>query len=154
MKASRIFILLGLTSLIAVGSLVAEEAAKVDFEKIKCVVSGKAVNPEATADYKGGKVYFCCPGCPGAFEKDAKKFASKANHQLVATKQAKQEKCPMSGKDLNADTAIKIGDVEVTFCCNNCKGAAEGKEGDEQLELVFGDKAFEKAFKMAEKEEK
>ena len=75
--------------------------SKVDLSKIKCVVSGKAINPDATAEYKGGHVYFCCEGCPGAFAKDTKKFAAKANHQLVATHQAKQIGCPMSGKEID-----------------------------------------------------
>jgi hypothetical protein len=155
MKSRLIASLLAVGSLIAVGTLVAEDAEKkVDWTKIKCVVSGKAVNPEAHAEYKDVLVYFCCEGCPGAFAKDTKKFASKANHQLVATKQAKQEKCPMSGKDLNPETTIAVADVDVAFCCNNCKGAAEKKKGDEQIELLFNDKAFEKAFKVAEKEKK
>jgi YHS domain-containing protein len=150
MRSKLIAALLSVATLAAVSSLVADDAEKVDLSKIKCVVSGKPINPEATADYKGGHVYFCCQGCPGAFAKDTKKFAAKANHQLVATKQAKQTGCPMSGKDLDPDTAIKIGGVEVAFCCGNCKKAAAGKEGDEQVDLVFGDKAFEKGFKVVE----
>jgi YHS domain-containing protein len=43
----------------------------------KCPVSGKAINPEASVEYKGEKVYFCCPGCPKAFEKDPDKFLAK-----------------------------------------------------------------------------
>jgi YHS domain-containing protein len=135
--------------LIAVGTLIADDA-KVDFSTIKCLVSGKPVNAAATADYKGGHVYFCCEGCPTAFTKDPAKFAAKANHQLVATKQAEQVGCPMSGKELAADTAIEIAGVEVAFCCNNCKKAASSKEGQEQLDLVFSDKAFEKGFKVKE----
>lgn len=150
---SRIVAALGVVAL-AVGSLVAAETTdKVDFSKIMCVVSGKAVNPEATVDYKEAKVYFCCPGCPGAFTGDTKKFAAKANHQLVATHQAKQTGCPMSGKEVDPDTAIKVGGVEVAFCCGNCKGAAEAKEGAEQVDLIFNDKSFEKGFKVSKKSE-
>ena len=153
MKSIRSLVAVAVMSLVALGSwsLAEETAPKVDWAKIKCVVSGKAVNVDAKGDYKGGHVYFCCPGCPGAFSKDVNKFAAKANHQLVATAQAKQEKCPMSGEALDDTTKITVSDVEVAFCCKNCKAAAEGKSGDEQLELVFGDKAFEKGFKMAEK---
>jgi YHS domain-containing protein len=149
MKSTLVVALLSVASLIAVRSLTADDAEKVDLSKIKCVVSGKAVNPEATAEYKGGHVYFCCEGCPGAFAKDTKKFAAKANHQLVATHQAKQATCPMSGKDLDPETTIEVAGVKVAFCCNNCKKAASSKEGDEQIDLVFNDKAFEKGFKMA-----
>ncbi len=154
MMKSRIATVLTVASLVVVGTLVAEEAAKkVDFSKIKCVVSGKAVNPEATADYKDAKVYFCCEGCPGAFAGDTKKFAAKANHQLVATLQAKQTGCPMSGKALDPETTVEVAGVKVNFCCGNCQKAAASKKGDEQVELIFNDKSFEKGFEIAKKSE-
>ena len=154
MKA-RILTLLSVVALVVVGSLIADEAKEepVDFKKIKCFVSGKPVNPEATAAYKDGLVYFCCPGCPTAFEKDSKKYASKANFQLFATRQAKQTGCPMSGEAVDAEQTVEIDGVKVGFCCPNCKAAAEKREGDEQLDLIFNDKSFEKGFKMAKKEE-
>ena len=40
----------------------------------KCPVSGKPIDPEHSVEYKGKKVYFCCPNCPAAFEKDPEKF--------------------------------------------------------------------------------
>ena len=115
----------------------------------KCPVSGKDIVKDASVDYKGAKVYFCCPGCPDAFKADTAKFAAKANQQLVQTKQATQEKCPLSGGKLNPDTAVKVGEVSVTFCCNMCKGKVEKAEGDAQRDLVFSDTAFEKGFKVA-----
>jgi YHS domain-containing protein len=42
-----------------------------------CPVSGKPINPEHFVEYKGKKVYFCCPNCPAAFEKEPEKFLSK-----------------------------------------------------------------------------
>src|SRR5262245_24204769 len=42
-----------------------------------CPVSGKPINPEHSVEYKGKKVYFCCPNCPAAFEKDPEKFIDK-----------------------------------------------------------------------------
>ena len=95
--------------------------------------------------YKGGKVYFCCENCPKAFAKDTAKYATKANHQLAATGQAKQAKCPISGAKLNAEKTVKVGGVEVQFCCEKCQGKVAAAEGDAQLELVFADAAFEKA---------
>ena len=52
--------------------------------------------------------------------------------------------------------AAAFGDaeVEVGFCCKNCKGAANGKEGDDRLEMLFGKKAFGKAFEVAKSEKK
>ena len=128
--------------ILVAGFVVAEEAKK--FEQ-KCPVSGGAAKEDKTVDYKGGKVYFCCGNCPKAFEKDVKKYATKANHQLVSTGQAKQAKCPLSGGKLNAEKTAKVGGVEVQFCCEKCQGAVAKAEGDAQLELVFSDAAFEKA---------
>ena len=56
--------------------------AKAAFDKgfthqTKCPVSGKPIDPEHHVDFKGKKVYFCCPNCPGAFEKDPEKFVAK-----------------------------------------------------------------------------
>lgn len=42
-----------------------------------CPVSGKPINPKASVEHEGKKVYFCCPGCPAAFEADPKKFMEK-----------------------------------------------------------------------------
>jgi hypothetical protein len=122
-------------------------AGEVDLKGVKCVVaSARPAQMSKSADYKDGKVYFCCGNCLGKFNKDAKPFASKANMQLVSTKQYEQKACPFSGGDLNPETAIKVAGTKVAFCCNGCKGKAEKAEGAEQVKLVFGDKAFEKGF--------
>ena len=115
---SRIAALLCLLAVIAT-STIAEEGAdakkekdKVDVTKLKCPMSGKACKESAVADLDGSKVYFCCPNCVKAFaKKEAQtKFATKVNHQLVATKQAKQVKCPLSGgKTKKAGCSISSG---------------------------------------------
>lgn len=127
----------------------AEEKAK-EF-KAKCVVSGGAAKVENAVDYKGGSVYFCCQNCPKAFAKDTAKFATKANHQLAATGQITQTKCPLSGGKLNPDATAEVGGVKVGFCCNNCKGKVEDAKGDTQTELVFSDAAFAKGFEVKKK---
>jgi len=141
--------LIGPAVLMLAGTLAAEEK-KDPLKGITCPISGKAVKAGATADYKGGKLYFCCGGCSGAFAKDTAKHAAKANHQLVATGQAKQTGCPLTGNKLNPATVISVGNVKVCFCCNGCKGKVTAAKGDEQLELVFG-KKFDKAFKVSTK---
>jgi YHS domain-containing protein len=42
-----------------------------------CPVSGKPISAKQSVEYKGSKVYFCCGGCPEAFNKDPEKFAAK-----------------------------------------------------------------------------
>lgn len=128
-------------------------AADVDLEGVKCVVADKAATEGKSADYRDGKVYFCCGGCAGKFAKNSKKYATKANHQLVATKQFKQKACPFSGGDLNPETAVKVAGVNVCFCCNNCKGKVESAEDEaSKVKMVFANKAFEKGFEKAAKE--
>src|SRR5689334_5578476 len=72
----------------------------------KCPVSGNKIDKDASVDFNGGKVYFCCNNCPTKFKDDTDKFAAKANFQLYVTGQAKIVKCPFSGEKLNTDTKI------------------------------------------------
>lgn len=151
---------LGLVALALVVSSIAIAGDEVSVEGVKCLLQeSKAANVEKHAKYKEGNVYFCCNNCLGKFEKmtdeEKTKLAAKANCQLVATKQYTQELCPFSGKELNDATAIKVNGAEVKFCCNNCKGKAEKLEGKEQVEEIFGEKAFEKGkFKPVKHETK
>jgi YHS domain-containing protein len=138
-------------ALMVIATAAVYAADEVKLEGVKCVVNPKAAAKAATGvDYKGGKVYFCCMNCPKAFEKDTAKFSAKANHQLVATGQAKQEKCPFSGEAINADTKITVDGADVAFCCDMCKGKAE--KADDKVTLIFNDKAFDKAFKVGKQE--
>jgi hypothetical protein len=132
----------------------ADDAAKEEEFKATCPVSGKAAIKESSVDYKDGKVYFCCEGCPDAFKADTAKFAAKANMQLVQTKQAAQEKCPISGQKLNPEKSVEVSGVKVTFCCENCQGAVAKLKGDEQINKVFSDAAFKKAYKVKKEEKK
>lgn len=120
-------------------------ADEVSLEGIKCVVAPKPANASKSAEYKEGKVYFCCGNCAAKFAEAPEKFATASNMQLVATHQYEQKACPFSGGELNPETKIKVGEAEVAFCCNNCKGKVEAAEAKEQVEMVFGEKAFKKA---------
>lgn len=124
-------------------------AAAPTLEGVKCLMADKPANAEKAASYKDGKVYFCCDGCKGKFEKAGKdeiaKMAHKANHQLVASKQYEQQACPMSGGKLDATTAIEVAGAKVAFCCKNCKGTAEKMKPEEQVEKLFGEEMFTKA---------
>jgi YHS domain-containing protein len=147
MKA-RLLAALGVAALVFSAALYAEDK-KDPLAAAKCPVSGKEVKADKTVDYKGGKVYFCCENCPKAF--DAAKHGAKANHQLVVTGQAKQEKCMFTGGKLNPETKIDVKGAAVCFCCNMCKGKAE--KADDQIALIFSDAAFEKGgFKVAKKD--
>lgn len=127
-------------AIIAVGQFVAVGDEKEEFSA-KCVVSGAPAKEANSVDYKGKKVYFCCQNCPKAFKADPEKFAAKAGAQLLATKQIVQVACPLTGKPVNAEQTVAVGDTKVSFCCGGCKGKASKASGDDLLALVFGDLA-------------
>ncbi len=120
-------------------------ASEVKLEGVKCVVSGEPVSASATTDYKDGKVYFCCMGCEKNFKADTAKYSTKANHQLVATGQAKQLNCPISGEPISSDKFLEVGGAKVYFCCDNCRNQAGKASGEQQVNMLFGEAAWNKA---------
>ena len=139
---TRMLVGLGL-AFVAIAAVVAAEGAKVKIEGVKCITAASKDAKEANfLEYKGGKVFFCCQNCPKAFAKDTAKHAAKANHQLVATGQTTQGACPISGMDIDDSKSITVAGATVKFCCDNCLGKAE--KADDQMDLLFSDKAFEK----------
>lgn len=145
--------LLGLAVLAAlVGGIAVKAAEEAKKFSAKCIVAGDpAAKEDKFSEYKGGKVYFCCDGCKGKFDKEPAKFAVKANAQLVSTGQAKQTMCPIAGKPINADKTVEVAGVKVAFCCDGCKGKVAGATGDAQAALVFSDEAFKKGFEVPKK---
>ena len=148
-------LLMAVAALFVIGGSLAI-AAKPSLEGVKCVMQPtKAIDESKSVEWKEGKVYFCCANCPKAFSKDKEAHAAKANAQLVATKQYKQQACPISGAKLDDSTAIEVRGTKVAFCCTKCKGKVEAAKGDEQLDMVFGEKAFEKGkFELVKEEKK
>lgn len=106
---------------------------------LKCPVSGKAVDATKTVDFNGGKVAFCCENCPKAFNANSKKFAGKANLQLVQSGQLKQVKCPLTGRPMAADKVVEIEGAKIAVCCGNCLAKATKAAGDDQINLLLSD---------------
>jgi len=46
-------------------------------EQTTCPVMGGAINKDIFVEYKGKKVYFCCPECKAKFEKEPEKYIAK-----------------------------------------------------------------------------
>lgn len=42
-----------------------------------CPIMGGAIDKKVFVEYKGKKVYFCCPGCEDKFEEEPAKFVAK-----------------------------------------------------------------------------
>ena len=129
---------------------VGDKPAKAEKEEAKfaakCPVSGADAKKEQTAKYKEKDVYFCCEKCKAKFEADSAEYSTKANHQLVQTKQFRQIQCPLTGGKINKEQSAKVEGVKVTFCCEKCKGAIEAVTKEEQLTKIFSEEVFTKAF--------
>ncbi len=133
----------------------AEDKAK-KITKVNCVVAGKEIEiaKAVSVSYRKATAYVCCNNCKAKFEKDSSKFATKANRQLFQTSQAKQVKCPLSGGGIDSSKTVKVSGVSVAFCCGKCQGKVSEAKGDDQLALVFADKAFDKGFEVKKKSKK
>jgi hypothetical protein len=129
-----------------------KEKSKLD--GIKCLFCKMQVKEDVFVEYKGAKVFLGCEGCLGAFKADVKKVATKANAQLVATKQAKQKACPISGRPCKEEFKLTVGKAQVAFCCPNCQKDASQLKGDAQLEKLFSEEVFKKAFKVNKPKDK
>ncbi len=57
--------------------VVKENVASEVTSQTTCPVMGGNINPNIFTEYKGKKVYFCCPSCKDIFEKDPDKYISK-----------------------------------------------------------------------------
>ena len=119
-------------------------------EGVKCLITGKgAAEVSKSADWKEGKVYFCCNGCTAKFnkmdDKAKEKIAAAANHQLVATKQYVQKGCPFSGGKISDKYSITVKGAKVGFCCGGCKAKAEKMDEKTQIAELFSEKTFKKA---------
>ncbi len=53
-----------------------------------CPVLGGKINKTICADYQGQRVYFCCPGCVGMFQKDPGNYLNKLKEQGVTPDKA------------------------------------------------------------------
>lgn len=138
-------LMLGCTALSSTTTLtaVAQEIAGV-----KCVVDGdRNAQEQFKVDHAGGEVYFCCQGCAASFVADRERFLTRANHQLVVTQQYSQSSCPIAGKAFDLQQMVKIGGVEVAFCCPQCKLKIESATDlQAKAELVFAAQPFKRSF--------
>jgi len=139
----------------AMGQCSGSSSCKNECAAAKCPVSGGKISKDASIDYKGGKVYFCCEGCISKFKEDKAKYEAKANEQLVITGQAKQVGCPVCGEKPNCGYKLKVCGIDVCFCGEGCMNKVKNASAEEQCKMVFV-KGFDKAFvvKQEKKEDK
>src|SRR3954470_14950828 len=114
MKARWIVASLVLVTLVAVQGIRAADKESSDKKfAATCPVSGKPAIESSFVEMKdGSKVYFCCEKCPKEYKADPKKFAVKANRQLLETGQIAQVACPVSGEPISKDHKVQVGQAE------------------------------------------
>jgi YHS domain-containing protein len=117
-------------------------------EGCRCPSGYCGLQPRAalSATFEGGKLLFCCGKCKAMFEKAPEKFAANAHHQLVATGQARQVKCPLCGDAPKEAYASTVSGATVRFGSAECKAKADRLAQNDWLEAVLGSKAFHRAF--------
>jgi YHS domain-containing protein len=79
-----------------------------------CPISGEDIDDTKTVVYNGQTVGMCCGKCVKKFSAEPAKFAAKVKANLPAN-----EKCPVSGEDVDAATAV-AHTQEIGFCCKKC----------------------------------
>jgi YHS domain-containing protein len=117
------------------------------FGNHSCPVSDDPVDPKSFVVYKDeegkvhGRLYTCCEGCNKKTEAKAEELYKKFYLTDAETGKAKEpldlenEKCPISGKEVDASTEIEYNGMLVAFCCDKCP-AAFLKEPNKNLEKI------------------
>ncbi len=83
MPRPAILIFAVLLALLAVGLAAAADPAAKGQPQAVCPVMGGNINKDLYVDYKGQRVYFCCPACIEVFKKDPEKYLRKMKEQGV-----------------------------------------------------------------------
>ena len=118
MRTHRISIALatGLAATLAAGASAAEQTSKA---QVVCPVMGGKIDKKVYTDFQGQRVYFCCPGCIGAFKKEPEKYLKKTAEAGVVLESV-QTKCPVMGGKINKKICADYKGRRVYFCCQGC----------------------------------
>lgn len=109
-----------------------EKVSKVPFQIVNdaCPVSGKKVDPEATARHQGEKIGFCCGRCQAKFEDNPRKF----EENIKRTGKAFNKLCFITRRKINAKKVSTFKKV-VGFCSDGCRTKFE-KDPDKHIAKV------------------
>ncbi len=84
--------------------------------QVTCPVTGEPVDKKFFVESDGKKVYVCCKGCLGKYQRDPAKYAS-----ALANSYTYQTKCPVMGGDINPTVFSKLSTGEtIYYCCAGC----------------------------------
>ncbi len=84
--------------------------------QVTCPVTGEPVKQKFFVESNGKKVYVCCKGCIGKYQRDPAKYAS-----ALANSFTYQTKCPVMGGDIDPTVFTKLSTGEtIYYCCPGC----------------------------------
>ena len=86
----------------------------------KCPIKGGDIDPKVYVDYKGKRIYFCCPGCDEKFLAKADEHVAKLEASGVRLAKAPPALCPVSGEEVDPDVTYVHEGKTYTFCCKRC----------------------------------
>jgi YHS domain-containing protein len=89
------YVVNSLLSIILVGFLLAlapSYAMSKESAQTECPVMEGTVNKNIYADYKGKRIYFCCPPCLREFNKNPEKYMKKLEEQGIVPEKAPEPK--------------------------------------------------------------
>ena len=115
------------------------------------VLGGGGIDTSIYVDYKGTRVYFCCPRCPSAFKKDPEKYMKRLKPQGVGGKDAPgggggsatahkpgivQTMCPIDEKRISGDIYLDHKSKLVYLCSLDCMWALQ-KDPDKYIRKLL-----------------
>tara|TARA_B100001115_G_scaffold127815_1_gene95973 strand:- start:41 stop:505 length:465 start_codon:yes stop_codon:yes gene_type:complete len=125
-------------------------------KKTTCLVSGEeiSISNAESINYKGGKLYFCCPGCSSDFASNAEQYTAAANFQLVMTNQYVQKTCPATGRKIKNMTGkkakiVQVNGEDIALCCGGCYKKTTKMAEKKRMNYLFSDKSFKKGYVLA-----
>jgi len=83
MKKMNLVVVALIMALFASGLALAAEPAAQPKSQATCPVLGGNINKNVYVDYKGKRIYFCCPGCIEVFKKNPEQYLEKLKEQGV-----------------------------------------------------------------------
>jgi YHS domain-containing protein len=116
-------------------------------KEVSCPVMGakfKVAKTSLSRMVNGKAVYFCCAGCPEAFDKEPEKYAVKVGELM----------CPvMEGTPSRPNKSLRVlvNDGYYYLCCSACPGAFTGAP-ELHITTELKDPVTGKMFKVASKQ--
>jgi len=105
-----------------------------------CPVMGKPIDKEVYADYEGQRVYFCCKKCAAKFQDFPDRYLFAMYQKGVAPENI-QKTCPISGKELGADSpSVQVLNKTIRVCCPKCQAKVKA-DPVKYLDILEGRKA-------------